>query len=635
MSIDIAIKNGTLIKYFKSIDDQCKVQEELNLLDKAYYDGKPMISDSTYDSLRDYINIRFPELRKKVGKKEDNSVWPKVTLEIPMGSLLKVNDKTEFEKWYKKYTTGKLVSSHKVDGSSIELTYVSGKLVRAVTRGDGFIGDDITPNVVKMKVPKTVKGSVNMKVRGEIVILKKDFDAYFAPKGEKNPRNSAAGTMRRLDGAGAEHLTIIAFDILDEATYNTKMDKFNALRSMGFEVPSPVVIDSIESALSLVDYNENKRAELGYEIDGLVFEENSIEHYDDQGSVDNRPKAARAYKFAAEKATCTLMDVVWQIGKTGSLTPVGIISPTTMQGVTISRVMLNNLSHIKELGLGLGSQAELIRANDVIPKLTKCITKGSKAIIPPLNCPSCGSTLDCKDEKHVFCPNHEECPAQTLYRITHYLDTLDVKGMGDKIVEKLFDEGILKDIPDLYTIDMEKVKLIDGIPSANVLKSYKELVTKSKKITIPKFIKAISMKGIGSSMTELVMTKYPDLKSMASADTQVLMAIDGIGPSVAADFVFGIKSKAKLIESLLPFVDFAKSGSGKLNGMVFCFTGFRSPELQSKIEGLGGTVSSSVTKATTHLVCVDLNSLSTKAKDARDKGKTIISKDDLIKLLEE
>lgn len=636
MSLEIAIKNQNVLSYFRSISDQGVMLRELNLLDQAYYNGKPLISDATYDTIRDFINVRFPELRKKVGKSEDNSIWPKVSLSIPMGSLLKENDMTGFGKWYKKYTSGELCASRKIDGSSIELRFLDGKFVRAVTRGDGFMGDDITPNANKMKFPKNIKAKGEVLVRGEVTLLKADFDSYFATRGEKNPRNSAAGAMRRLDGSGCEHLVIIAFDILqDSVNHSKKIEKFTFLQELGFQVPNPVVVDGLEMVQKLIDYHDENRDSLPYLIDGLVFEENVIKLADQQGATDNRPRASRAFKFAAESQNTTLLDVVWQVGKTGALTPVGVITPTTIQGVTISRVMLNNLSYIRDLGLGVGSSAVLIRANDVIPCIKKTLSAGREIEIPT-DCPSCGSKLDIKDIKHITCTNHEECPAQSVYRITHYLDTLDVKGMGDKIVERLFDEGLLRDIPDLYVLDMEKIGSLEGVASANILKAYKELVQKSKKLPLPKFIKAISMKGVGSSVTELVMQRYPSLAQMYDAKVEELVKIDGIGDSVAADFVFGIKNKRPLIESLMAYVDIsAVSSQGPLTGKVFCFTGFRSSELQEKIEALGGSMSSSVTKATTHLVCANTESLSTKAKDAKDKGKEILSKDELVALVGE
>jgi DNA ligase (NAD+) len=637
MSLDHALKNQNLMGYFKSLDQEQAVAN-LKVIDDAYYDGKPLIPDSSYDVLRDYLNLKFPELKKKVGQSghKENSVWPKVNLEMKMGSQNKINSEAEFKKWHPKAVSKEFVVSHKMDGSSLEVSFNKGVFIQAVTRGDGSVGEDITPNAHSFVFPKAIKRQGIVRVRAEAMLFKDAFAKYFAPKGEKNPRNSAAGAVRGVkNNVGKNHIVLVAFDIFsDDDVYTTKMGKFQILQQMGFLVPNPQLFDNPEDVVKVFNHVSSIRSTLPYEIDGLIVEENDLAKAEAMGEVDNRPKASVAWKFPAESAECTLLDVQWQIGKTGALTPVGIISPTDIQGVTISRVMLNNLSHIKELGLDIGSKATLIRANDVIPKINKVISKGNKNIVPPTTCPSCGTRLNQEDEKHILCPNHEECPAQTAYRITHFLSVLDVKGMGDSIVEKLLDAGIIRDIPDLFTINMDAVAQVEGIAAANVQKAYRELILKSKKVSLPKFIKSISIKNIGASATEAAMAKYPTVHDMFNATTEELTKIEGIGSSIANDFVFGFNAKKDLIMKLLNFVTITGVAQGALTGRVFCFTGFRDSELQEKIESKGGTMSASVTKTTTDLVCATTDSLSTKAQKAKKEGKTILSKAELETLLE-
>ena len=635
-NLKYAIQTQTVVTYFKQMTSQEQASQDLDSLDKAYYDGSPLISDSTYDSIRDLLNFKFPELKKKVGKKIDkteNSVWPKVNLDGAMGSLFKCNDESEFGKFYGK-TTGSVVVSYKADGSSIELIYEGGNLVRGASRGDGIVGDDITPNIRKF-VKQKVVAMGKVRVRGEAVLLKENFIKYFS--GDKNPRNSAAGSLRRLDGAKVEHLTFLAFDIDgDGYQFKTKAEKFKALTELGFQTTLIAHVNTLEDALQIFRHTDSIRANLPYEIDGIVFDENDLDKAEEAGIVDNRPKSSIAFKFAAESAECTVLDVQWQIGKTGAVTPVGIISPTNIGGVTISRVMLNNLTHIKkDLGLSIGATARLIRANDVIPKITQVVKSGNKDINPPSDCPSCSTKLNREDEMHIFCPNHEECPAQTAYRITHFLSVLDVKGIGDSIVEKLMDANVIQGIPDLFRINLEAVASVEGVSAVNVQKAYKELIQKSKKVTLPKFIKSISIKNIGASATEKAMVKFPTIQDMFKAKIEDLITIDGIGDSVATDFVFGLQAKKQLIEELLQFITISGKSEGPMTGKAFCFTGFRSPELQEKIEAQGGVINASVTKATTHLVCVNTDSLTSKAKKARDEGKTIISKAELEEMLGE
>lgn len=254
-----------------------------------------------------------------------------------------------------------------------------------------------------------------------------------------------------------------------------------------------------------------------------------------------------------------------------------------------------------------------------------------KKIIPPYKCPSCGSILNTSDLKHITCENHEECPAQGSYRIVSFLKVLGVNGLGEKIIDKLLDEGIISDCADLFTLDIEKAGEIEGVSKVVLQKSYKDLILKSKNVTLPKFIKSVSIKNIGESATEKVMPTYPTIQDLFNMDYNVLLGIDGIGESIASDFIMGINSKKELINKLLKFIIITTQAEGPFTGMVFCFTGFRG--LESKVEELGGTMSASVTKATTHLVCASTASMSTKAQKAQKDGKIVISKDELLKMI--
>ncbi len=638
MSLELALKNHKVIDYFKNLGTQDEVLTNLNALDVAYYNGTPMVPDSTYDAIRNYANMRFPELKQKVGKKETKdelSLWPKAALRIPMGSLEKEKDNKDLLKWYNKYTSGSVVSTHKVDGLSVELAFTDGVFVRGVTRGDGVEGDDITPNVLKMKFPKTIPTKGHVEIRAEIVLLKDDFHKHFEPLGYRNPRNTSAGTARK-PGGKTEHLTCVAFDIIsDELDFKTKIEKFKLLNKLGFMVPNPLQFNDFASVEKVINYNSLNRKLIPYEIDGMVFEENDLAKAEEQGVTDNKPRAARAFKFENETVESTLQSVVWQVGKTGSITPVGQITPADIQGVTISRVMLNNLSHINELGLELGSKFVLMRANDVIPKVKSTLTKTGNKIVPPSKCPSCGSLLNAQDPKHITCENHEECPAQTAYRIVAFLKVLDVRGMGDKIIEKLLDASLIRDAADLYTLDIDKASEIEGMSKSVLQKSYRELVQKSAKVTLPKFIKSISMKNIGESATEKVMVLYPTIHDLFNIKSEDIKKIEGIGDSIATDFVIGINSKKEFILKLLKYVTITKQAEGPFTDQVFVFTGFRDSLLEEKIRNLGGNIGASVSKTTTHLVCASTTSLSTKAEKARKDGKIILSKKELEEMVEQ
>lgn len=344
--------------------------------DQEYYNtADPFLLDVDYDFLRDVLNKLSPEFRSKVGAPPKIDIWPKVKLEIPMGSLLKVNTFEEVEDWMDKYTLKKEIAySHKLDGSSIELTYEDGRFVRGVTRGSGDIGDDITPNLMKMKFPKKIpagagadllKGTV--KVRGEVVLPIKVWERYFSDY--RNPRNSAAGTMRRLDGDRCEHLVVYPFWMLAGVPLKTKSAMWKTLQKIGFEMPKVGVCKPQEIEKILRDA-EMERDHLPYEIDGIVIEDNDVTFQDAQGMVDNRPRAARAYKFKPQTGITKLLGVEWTVGRTGIITPTALVSPVDIGGVTISRVNLFNIDEMERLGVYIGCQVVVTRCNDVIPRIS-------------------------------------------------------------------------------------------------------------------------------------------------------------------------------------------------------------------------------------------------------------------------
>ena len=340
-------------------------------LDNAYYNkAKPLADDGDYDYIRSVLNSLDPKAKAKVGAPVKITVWPKCKLDIPMGSLKKETRLEDLLFWANKYTqNNKICYSDKMDGSSVELTYKDGKFVRGVSRGSGEIGDDLTPNIAKMKFPKTISLKGDVKVRGEVVLHKSDWKRFFPEY--KNPRNSAAGTMRRLDGERCEHLRIYAFWLLENGVQpSTKEFAFHALNQIGFHVPRFGTVSPGQFEEFLEERKQSREA-LDYEIDGIVFEENNTGFFEEQGEIDNRPRAARAFKFESLGGVTKLLGVIWQVGRQGVITPVGELEPVNVGGVTISRVMLNNIKYIRDLNLEIGCQVEIIRCNDVIPAIKR------------------------------------------------------------------------------------------------------------------------------------------------------------------------------------------------------------------------------------------------------------------------
>jgi DNA ligase (NAD+) len=618
--------------------------------DKAYREGNPIISDSQYDEM---FGLNASDIDTEI---EDNSVWPQVKLSIFMGSLLKIkNNVDELNEWALKYGSDFILWSDKLDGSSGELTYQDGKLIQGATRGgNGEVGNNITPNVLKMNVPKTIKRKGRVVVRCEYILHISDWQKHFSDK--KNPRNAATGAVNKLDGTNCEHLRCIAFDIIDEnKEYTSKFDKFNDLKELGFEMPNYGKVKRSELKEVVLKATQDRNS-LPYEVDGIVFDADDLVHFEKLGIVSNRPRAARAFKFADQASETIIKDIVWQVGKTGVITPVGLLEPTELAGVTVSRVILNNPALIAKMGLGPGCRAELVRANDVIPKIRALIENKSGPFEIPRICPSCGSatklvdrkneiTLDDRDiteinkeitdsKAQLFCPNSKECPSQSLGKFIGFLKALGVKGMASSTIEKLLDAKLIETPADLYTVDREKFSTLEKMSSKVVDKLMKELELKSKSVALPQFIKSLSINGFGSSSTKKAMTVYPTLKDLRGATVEELSKVDGIAEITANCLIEGLKDNEKLIDELLKFVTITEVVSdGKLSGKTFCFTGFRDAESQEKLVSLGAEIKSSVTKDLSYLVVKDVNGTSSKITKAKKNGTEIIAIEEMKKML--
>ena len=609
---------------------------------EAYYAGEPLMSDDEFDALREQLEKVSPghPFLANVGAIDSNSVWPEQKHEFVMGSQLKVNDEQSLREWAAKYTTGELLWSDKCDGSSIKITYENGFFKHALTRGDGFTGQNISPNVFIMQgFPKTIKHKGTVHVKAEIMLPISAWREHFPD--EKNPRNSAAGTARRKTGNDrCRLLQVYAYDMVIEGesgAFKKKSEVFAALKEAGFQIPNYGTgdIGGIQTIHS--HYHTYQRSQLDYEIDGLVIEDNDLENQRQQGAIDNRPRAARAYKFPALKATTTLRRVEWQLGRTGVVSPVGVVDPTDIGGVTVTRVHLCNMDYIRGLDLGIGSNVTLHRANDVIPRITAGLTPG-KEIVPPTHCPECDSELVEKaiqksaiGAMQPFCVN-PDCSGRDCKLILHFLTSHDVKGLGSAIIDRLIEAGLLKTPADLYQLGATDLIGLEGVSEKVVAKALNDLKKKTLEVPLQAFIAGLGINGFGRRMAELAMTKYDTLDAMRQATIDGLLGIAGFGDETARWVVDGLAAKAPLIDALLVHIKIKTAAApidGPLTGSIFCFTGFRSKEAEARIVELGGKISSSVTKTTTHLVTDDPDSGSSKMTKAKSMGLTILTPDEL------
>lgn len=642
-----------------------EIAARLQAAREAYYNGAPVMSDAAYDRLEDRLREMAPThpLLQQVGAKPlVGGGWPKVRHTIPMGSLNKAQDAADLANWHANCRSisgvDALIVTDKLDGISVSLHYRNGALAQALTRGDGVEGEDITRNVRMMmgfplSLPATYEDFADERaeatpadvwVRGEIVCRLSDFNTFF--KGESNPRNTASGTAKRQsDAAKCKHLTVVAYQFLPNGVaLGNKEAELQALREMGFATPNWGTYANLAEVESCYqDYIATVRDSLDYLIDGLVVEVNDNNLHAMLGELNGRPKAAIAYKFPHDSKQTTLRDIVWQVGKSGRITPVAEFDTVNLAGANVSRASLHNISNIRELAgagnqfnLAKGDQILVSRRNDVIPYVESVLTPSDKGDIlyPPTACPCChGATT--QDGEYLVCRN-DDCAAQVTGAIRRWVSKIGVLHFGDALIEAMVDSGLVSDVADLYTVDPAKVALLEMDGRRVGGAADRAFASLRDKMTLPlhTFLGSLGLSPlIGRSMVQTIMDGgFHTLADMRAAYPAQIGNIAGVGPTKAVAFVTGLKAKEALIDKLLASGVSIKTATGGLVGQTFCLTGFRDATLAQAIEAQGGTVKDSASKGLTYLVALDPNGNSTKLQAARKNGTLVIGKADAYKL---
>ena len=628
------------MKAFQSPDTKALV-DKLVEASAAYYAGAPLMDDAPFDSLEAELRRREPGhwFLGMVGAPVPvDGAWPKHVHEVPMGSLAKAQKLDELEAWWKGIGSPVLLQTEKLDGFSISLRYENGLMVRAVTRGDGVAGENITRNVLRMLgVPRLKKFSGH--VRGEIVCLRSSFAAFF--KGvHSNPRNTAAGIARRHDGKDAEKLTLIAYQILpDDVLWQmrSKSQELNALKQSGFVVPRWMMVGDMATAKARYDqYADTLREKIDYDIDGLVFEVEDGKLALDLGESSGRPKGSRAFKFPHDKAETTLTNVVWQVGPSGRVTPVAEFEPVSLAGAEVARASLHNISNIDRLWLeqdaapAEGDRIVVSRRNDVIPyveALMAAADEPTRTFPTPAGCPVCAGVL-VREGEYLLCRNMD-CSAQVAGLITTWINELGVLHFGESLVTILVGEGLVKDAADLYTVDVDAVEelVVDGKKvGGTATRAFKNLHAQTV-IPPATFMAGLGITGWGKALfTKLVDAGLRDPAQMPTL--ALLLDVEGVGAAKAAVLLAGWKKRLGLIQRLLTHVTIKGVASGALTGSSFCFTGFRDKTLEKALEACGATIKTSVGKQLTYLVAADPNAGSEKVTKAKQNGTKVISKID-------
>lgn len=605
------------------------LEQKLQQAREAYYkDGTSPLTDAEYDALEDELRAIDPDnpLLKEVGADTDSG-WSKVRHEIPMGSLNKVQNRDQYDSWLKsvrlsvgEFGVGILLISEKLDGSSIAVQYVDGVYTRAITRGDGEEGEDITPNVAKMKnVPLNLPIKWTGWLRGEILLFKEDWKQHMSDK--KNPRNAAAGTAKRHDGEGCEHLTVLYYDMTDSGTYtsNKLMAKHgmlefieNALCLRTTNRVGPVIPNEVPG---IVESWEQNREEIPYEIDGMVIEINARNMFEMMGEVDNRPKGAMAYKFKPIQKTTKVRDITWQVGRTGRVTPVAELEPVDIGGVTISRASLHTARMALDSDAGPGALVVISRRNDVIPYVENVI-QGAKVPPPKFPCNWDGEYL-------VVCEMDNK--TELYNSIKTWVQRLRILHWGDALIKLIIDYELAKSLPDLYDLDWNFLGDLAGHGVAKRAK--KSLEEKGQNISFADFISALNIRFLDTRAKSLVAIGIDTPEKLLASNIIQLTNAEGIGDTKALEIRKSIEKLRPIIERIGKIIHFEEK-SGPLAGLSFCFTGAMSrprKELENMALDAGAEVKKSVSAGLTHLVMADPNSGTTKARKARELGTKCIS----------
>lgn len=625
-----------------------ELRKQLDYYAKLYYDeDNPAISDFEYDMMMNELkNLEkeFPNLIDKdsLTQKVGGTVkegFEKVVHEVPLQSLQDIFSFEELEEFRERVKKAeekyeikdnKFVVETKIDGLSVSLEYKNGEFVRGATRGNGEVGEDVTENLKTIKnIPKKLKENINIIVRGEVFIGKKEFDEMNEERevlGESlfaNARNAAAGSLRQLDSkiAASRPLDIFIFNVqkIEDKNFNSHYEELLYLEKIGFNVnPVKIPCETIDESIKAIKKIGNDREKLSFGIDGAVIKVDNLELREKMGTTAKTPRWAIAYKYPPEKKETLLKDIVCQVGRTGAITPMAILEPVKVAGSTISKTTLHNEDFIKERDLKIGDTVVIQKAGDVIPEVVGVNKKKrngtERDFEMPKVCPVCGAPAVREEGEAALRCTGIECPAKSLRTIIHFAsrEAMNIDGLGYKIIEQLIEKGLISNIADIYTLTLEDVASLkkNGTKFAqNLIDS----IENSKQNDLYRLIAALGIRHVGVKGAKILAKKYKTMENLMKASFESLALVEDIG-EITADSIYTFLKNDQTIDLINRL---KKSGvnmkaiedenaDNRFEGKTFVLTGslekYTRQEASDIIEKFGGKVSGSVSKKTSYVL---------------------------------
>ncbi len=600
-----------------------ELEAEVRKHNRLYFvEHKPVISDYEFDQLVEELRRRKPDSKALAELVSDATpTGAKVIHKIPMLSLDKCYAESEIKDWASKFE-GDIVASPKIDGCAVSLRYgKDGRLVQAATRGDGVEGEEITRNVRTVKdIPQQIHLK-DVEVRGEIYMPLSIFKRYS--KEFANPRNLAAGAIKQKDPRKtAEYrLSFLAYDLLGDLRKLPALHKWlyggdeeetedfkrRVLKRFGFPVVDWVCVPKSKIQEEFEHFLK-QRDKYDFETDGVVYKANLVSEQERLGLTAHHPRYAIAYKFQGESGVTKLIDVEWGVARTGVITPVAVVEPVELSGVTVTHASLHNVGILKKLGVSKGAKVLMMRRGGVIPNVESVVESAGKVVDVPKKCPSCGAATELKDD-FLYCTNPKSCIASKIAELEHFIKEIGCDGFGEKLIAKLYENGFVTDPAEFYTLTKDDLLQLERMGDVLATKLISN-INEKRELTLEAFLRSLGIREVGRHVSK-ILGEYGDIKKVMALTEDELSAIHTIGPVIAREVVEGLKEKRALIEKLLKQVRIEKVKAkvkveGVFAGKKVLFTGallaMERKAAQELVEKAGGEAADGVSRELDYLV---------------------------------